>query len=58
MTDNDKINNLYSRIKNFELPECEDENFKQLISEVEEGLQIIQRGIIHASEAIKKVTNT
>lgn len=53
MTDNEKINNMYSRIQNFELPECHDEQFKQLVSEVQEGFQIMQKGILEAAQNIK-----
>ena len=53
MTDNQKINDLFSRIKNFDFPDCQSVDFKQLVSEVQEGFQIIQRGIIAASNQIK-----
>ena len=53
MTDIDKINNLYSRIKSFEFPDCENEDFKKLVMEVSEGFLIIQKGILNASEFIK-----
>ncbi len=54
MTDNDKLNNLYSRIKDFEFPECEDSQYQQLVQEVKQGFQIITNGIMAAAELIRK----
>ncbi|WP_196934890.1 hypothetical protein [Sphingobacterium hungaricum] len=53
MTDQEKINNLYSRIKGFEFPECEDENFQNLVNEIKEGFDIILKGLIVASGKLK-----
>lgn len=44
---------MFLRIQNFEFPQCEDENFAQLVSEVKEGFQIIQKGVRDAASTIK-----
>lgn len=44
-TDKEKINDLYARIRDFNFPECESEQMKQLVSEVKEGFEIILKGI-------------
>lgn len=53
MTDQDKLNNLYFRITGFEFPECEDPLYQQVVKEIQEGFQIIQRGLLSASKNIK-----
>ena len=46
---------MYSRIQNFEFPECSDESFCQLVDEVKEGFQIICKGVKSAAENIKAI---
>lgn len=53
MTDNDKLNNLFFRIRDFEFPECEDPECQQLVDEIQEGFQIIKNGLLAAAEEIK-----
>lgn len=53
MTDQEKLNNLYSRITGFEFPECENPLYQQVVKEIREGFQIIQQGLLSASENIK-----
>ncbi|WP_437918561.1 hypothetical protein [Sphingobacterium sp. LRF_L2] len=53
MTDQDKLNNLYFRIKNFEFPECEDALYHQVIEELKEGFKIIENGLLVATQNIK-----
>lgn len=53
MTDNDKINDLFLRLQNFEFPKCQDSQFAQLVSEVKEGFSIMQKGIMAAAQNIK-----
>lgn len=53
MTDNEKINDMFLRIQNFEFPECQDRQFAQLVSEVKEGFSIMQKGIMEAAQYIK-----
>ncbi|CDS94448.1 hypothetical protein BN1088_1431968 [Sphingobacterium sp. PM2-P1-29] len=55
MTDIEKVNNLYSRIKEFDFPECQDENLAQLVTEVKEGFQIILKGFSAASDNIRNL---
>lgn len=55
MTDIEKVNNLYSRIKDFDFPECQDENLSKLVTEVKEGFQIILTGFSAASENIRNL---
>lgn len=50
--DKQKINDLYIRIRDFEFPECESENAKQLVSEIKEGFEIILKGIKDAAKKI------
>lgn len=49
-TDQQKMNDLYIRIRDFEFPECESENAKQLVSEIKEGFGIILKGIKDAAK--------
>lgn len=53
MTDQDKLNNLYFRIKNFEFPECDDPIYHQVIEEIKEGFKIIENGLVSAAQNIK-----
>jgi hypothetical protein len=53
MTDNEKINDMFLRIQNFKFPTCQDQQFAQLVSEVQEGFQIMQKGILEAAQNIK-----
>lgn len=53
MTDQEKLNNLYFRITGFEFPECEDPLYKQVVEEIREGFQIIQKGLLTAADNIK-----
>lgn len=57
MTDQDKLNNLYSRITGFEFPECIDPLYQQVIEEIREGFQIIQKGLLTAADNIKNAKN-
>lgn len=52
MTDKEKINDLYLRIRDFKFPECEDDNMRQLVSEVKEGFNIILNGIKNGTKKI------
>lgn len=53
MTDNEKINEMFMRLQNFEFPECNDAHFAQLVEEVKEGFLIIRKGIMTAAGHIK-----
>ena len=50
--DKQKINDLYTRIRDFDFPVCESENAKQLVSEIKEGFGIILKGIKDAAKKI------
>ena len=52
MSDKEKINDLYIRIRDFTFPECDDEEMKQLVSEVKEGFKIILKGIKNGTKKI------
>lgn len=52
MSDKEKINDLYIRIRDFTFPECDGEEMKQLVSEVKEGFQIILKGIKNGTKKI------
>ncbi|GGH24795.1 hypothetical protein GCM10011418_32960 [Sphingobacterium alkalisoli] len=53
MTDSDKLNYLYSRIRDFEFPECEDPDYQQVVDEIKEGFQIIINGLSAAADQVK-----
>lgn len=53
MTDNEKINDMFLRIQNFDFPTCEDPLFIQLVSEVREGFDIILKGVRAGANKIK-----
>lgn len=50
MTDRDRMNNLFTRIRQFEFPECESEEARQVVTEIKEGFQIILEGIKTAAK--------
>lgn len=41
MTDKEKINDLYIRVRDFPFPECDDEDLKHIVKEAKEGFEII-----------------
>jgi len=52
MSDKEKINDLYIRIRDFKFPECDNKEMKQLVSEVKEGFKIILKGIKDGTKKI------
>lgn len=51
-TDKEKLNDMFTRIRNFDFPVCESENAKQVVSEIKEGFGIILKGIKDAAKKI------
>lgn len=51
-TDKEKINDLYIRIRNFDFPECESPDMRDLVKEVKEGFLIILKGIKDGTKKI------
>lgn len=51
--DKEKINALFLAIKNFDFPECESEEAKQIIIEVKQGFELILNGIKSAAKTLK-----
>lgn len=49
MTDQERLNNLFVRIRDFEFPECETDEANQIVSEIKEGFQIILKGMQDAA---------
>ena len=52
MSDKQKINDLYIRIRDFKFPVCESETMKELVKEVKEGFDIILIGIKNGTKKI------
>lgn len=49
-TDKDKINDLYTRIRDFDFPVCESPDMQDLVQEIKEGFSIILKGIKDGAE--------
>ncbi|TCV17104.1 hypothetical protein EDC17_101121 [Sphingobacterium alimentarium] len=58
MTDNEKINDMFLRIQNFDFPSCDNPQFIQLVSEVKEGFDIILKGVRAGAYNIKANSRT
>lgn len=51
--DKEKINALYIQIRDFSFPECESDEAKVIITEIQEGFKIILEGIKTKSQTLK-----
>lgn len=51
--DRDKINKMYTEIKNFQFPELSDPDAIQIVEEVKQGFEIILKGIVSAAKTLK-----